>query len=136
MANPSELWLAYVLCYDQRGGGIETAFKQDSQALGTKQRNKKRFEAQQMVTQLNALAHNVLVWDKRWLSEENTQLKPIGFVQLMRDVFTTTGQLLFDEYGQLVEIRLNDADSLVKPWIRALQKLLKSQQVAVNLGKT
>ena len=136
LAKPSELWLAYVLCYDQRGGGVETAFKQDSQALGTKQRNKKRFEAQQMVTQLNALAHNVLVWAKRWLTEDNTQLKPIGFVRLMRDVFTTTGQLLFDEYGQLVEIRLNDADSIVRPWIQALRQLLKSQQVAVNLGKT
>ena len=34
LAKPSELWLAYVLCYDQRGGGVETAFKQDSQALG------------------------------------------------------------------------------------------------------
>ena len=89
-----------------------------------------------MVTQLNALAHNVLVWAKRWLTEDNTQLKPIGFVRLMRDVFTTTGQLLFDEYGQLVEIRLNDADSIVRPWIQALQQLLKSQQVAVNLGKT
>ena len=136
LSDPAELWLAYVLCYDQRGGGVETSFKQDNQALGNRKRNKKRFEAQQMLTQLNVLAHNVLVWAKRWLTNENPELKPIGFVRLMRDVFTTTGQLLFDQLGRLVEIRLNAADTLVRPWLYALRQLLKSQHVAVNLGKT
>ena len=136
LADPAELWLAYVLCYDQRGGGVETSFKQDSQALGAKQRNKKRFEAQQMITQLNALAHNVLIWAKRWLIKESPELEPIRFVRLMRDVFTTTGQLLFDELGRLVEIRLNAADSLVRPWLHGLRQLLETQHVAVNLDKT
>lgn len=134
--NLCELWLAYVRCYDQRGGGVETSFKQDNQALGNKKRNKKRFQAQQMLTQLNALAHNVLVWTKRWLSEDAPALKHIGFLRLMRDVFNTTGQLFFNSQGQLTEIRLNAADSLVRPWIPRLYLLLKSQHVAVNLGKT
>jgi hypothetical protein len=131
----SQLWLAYVYAYDQRGGGVETSFKQDYQALGIRQRNKKRFEAQQMLTQLNALAHNILVWARGWLIEAQPNLKPVGFVRLMRDVFTTTGQLCFDA-GRLIEIRLNDADSLVRPWIHGLSKLLESEHVAVNLGKT
>lgn len=134
--NLCDLWLAYVRCYDQRGGGVETSFKQDNQALGTKKRNKKRFQAQQMLTQLNALAHNVLVWAKRWLTADTPAFKPIGFVRLIRDVFTTTGQLLFNPQGQLTEIRLNAADTLVKPWVHRLALLLESQQVAVNLGKT
>lgn len=133
---PHQLWLAYVYCYDQRGGGVETSFKQDNQALGIKKRNKKRFEAQQMLTQLNALAHNVLVWAKRWLTTENDAVKPIGFVRLMRDVLTATGELFFDSAGQLCEIRLNEADTLIKPWVHSLSQLLKSQHVAVNLGKT
>jgi hypothetical protein len=128
--------LAYVYCYDQRGGGVETWFKPDNQALGIRKRNKKCFEAQQMLTQLNALAHNVLVWAKGWLIQDSPELKPIGFVRLMRDVFTTTGQLFFDAAGRLVEIRLNDADTLVRPWIHGLSKLLKSEHVVVNLGKT
>lgn len=131
----SELWLAYVRCYDQRGGGVETSFKQDSQALGTKKRNKKRFQAQQMLTQLNALAHNVLVWAKGWLTPEAPKLKPLGFVRLMRDVFTTTGQLYFDAYGRLLEIRLNAADTLVRPWIYGLSQLLKSERIVVNLDQ-
>jgi hypothetical protein len=35
--------------YDQRGGGVETAIKDDKQGLGITKRNKKRFEAQQMI---------------------------------------------------------------------------------------
>jgi hypothetical protein len=136
LADFTQLWLAYVYAYDQRGGGVETSFKQDYQALGIRQRNKKRFEAQQMLTQLNALAHNILVWAKGWLIEALPNLKPVGFVRLMRDVFTTTGQLCFDAAGRLIEIRLNDADSLVRPWIRGLAQLLQSEHVAVNLGKT
>lgn len=135
-ADCSALWLTYVHCYDQRGGGVETSFKQDSQALGSKKRNKKRFHAQQMLTQLNALAHNVLVWAKRWLMIETPALKPIGFVRLMRDVFTTTGQLYFDAQGRLMEIRLNADDTLVRPWVQSLSQLLLSEHVAVNLGKT
>lgn len=134
--EPSELWLAYVLCYDQRGGGVETAFKQDNQALGIKKRNKKRFEAQQMLTQLNALAHNVLVWSKAWLTEDNPQLKQGGFVRLMRDVFNTLGQLIFDGAGRLVEIRLNAADTVVRPWIHGLEQLLKLLHIDVNLAET
>lgn len=57
--DPAELWLAYAYGYDQRGGGVETSFKQDNQALKIKKRNKKRFEAQPVLTQLEVLAHNV-----------------------------------------------------------------------------
>lgn len=56
-------------------------------------------------------------------------------MRLMRDVFTTAGQLLFDELGHLVEIRSNAAVSLVKPRLHGLQQLLKPLHVAVNLDK-
>jgi len=41
-ADPAIVLLAYVTFYDQRGGGIETAFKGDKQGLGLTKRNKKR----------------------------------------------------------------------------------------------
>ena len=134
--NLCDLWLAYVCCYDQRGGGVEISFKQDNQAMGIKKRNKERFHPQQMLTQLNALARNVLVWAKRWLTADTPALNPIGFVRLIRDVFTTTGQLYFNSHGQLIEIRLNAVDTLVRTWVQELPLLLKSLHVAVNLGKT
>jgi hypothetical protein len=54
-----------VTCDDQRGGGIETSLKGDKQGLGLTTRNKKRFEAQQMLL-LGSLAHTVVVWARRW----------------------------------------------------------------------
>ena len=54
--------LAYVHMYDDRGGGVETAFKDDKQGLGLTKRSKKRFAAQQMVVLFGTLAHNLIVW--------------------------------------------------------------------------
>ena len=59
--------MAYVYFYDQRGGGVETAFKEDKDGLGLCRRSKKRFAAQQMVVYLNTMAHNVLHWARNWL---------------------------------------------------------------------
>ncbi len=61
MTDDARVLLAYVYFYDQRGGGVETAIKNDKQGLGITKRNKKRFAAQQMVMLLNVLAHNGLV---------------------------------------------------------------------------
>ena len=68
-SDPQASALAYVALYDQRGGGVETTCKEDKQGLGITKRRKKRFAAQQVVVALGALAHNVLVWAKRWLHE-------------------------------------------------------------------
>lgn len=66
--NPHAVRLAYVRFYDQRGRGVETAIKQDKQGLHTPKRNKKRFEAQQILSALELLAHNVLLWARGWLA--------------------------------------------------------------------
>jgi len=56
--------LAYAYLYDKRGGTIEIEFKEDKQGFGLTKRNKKRYEAQQMIVLLSALAHNVVVWSR------------------------------------------------------------------------
>jgi hypothetical protein len=68
-ADLAAVLLAYVYLYDQRGGGVETSFKGDHQGLGSTKRSKKRFEAQQMVMLLGTLAHNVVIWARRWLTQ-------------------------------------------------------------------
>src|SRR5207237_1345935 len=78
--------LAYVYFYDQRGGGVETAIKDDKQGLGITKRNKKRFEAQQMVTQLNALAHNTIVWARQWLTPYVPRVRGRGSMRCVRAV--------------------------------------------------
>src|SRR3954447_21133100 len=70
--------LAYVYLYDQRGGGVETTFKEDKQGRGLTKRNKQRFEAQQMVVALGTLAHNILIWARAWLATHVPRLQRFG----------------------------------------------------------
>src|SRR5207245_2743628 len=72
--DPTSVLLAYLCFYDQRGGGVETSFKGDKQGLGIGKRSKKRFAAQQMVVLLGSLAHNVIVWARRWLASPALQI--------------------------------------------------------------
>lgn len=128
--------LAYAHFYDQRGGGVETAIKDDKQGLGITKRNKKRFEAQQMVMLLNVLAHNVLIWARRWLAPNAHKLAHYGLLRLVRDVFHISGCIQRDTQGRIVQILLNQASPLARDLVFALQALLQPAHVAVILGET
>jgi hypothetical protein len=127
--------LAYVYLYDQRGGGVETEIKADKQGLGTAKRNKRRFEAQQMLIQLEALAHNTLIWARGWLQTECPRIAGYGIQRLVRDVFTITGCIILNEANQIVRIILNRLDPLARLLCASLASLLKGH-VAVTLGET
>ncbi len=128
--------LAYVYFYDQRGGGVETALKDDKQGLGITKRNKKRFEAQQMVMMLNVLAHNVLVWARGWLATALPQIQRYGLLRLVRDVWHISGFVERDGHGHLTRIVLNQLAPLARGLGMALQQLLAPTQVVINLGQT
>ena len=53
--------------YDGRSGVPESVFSQDNQGLGMRKRRKRSFVAQQMLTLLNQLAHNLIRWMQKWL---------------------------------------------------------------------
>ena len=53
--------------YDGRSGVPESTFCQDNQGLGMRKRRKRSFVAQQMLTLLNQLAHNLIRWMQEWL---------------------------------------------------------------------
>ncbi|MCK6627726.1 MAG: hypothetical protein L6R45_21405 [Anaerolineae bacterium] len=89
--DPLTTLLAYVYFYDHRGGGIEIGLKQDKQGLGVTKRNKKSFPAQQMLTQLNTLAHNLLIWAREWLAQRCQPVAIFGLVRLIRDVLCLNG---------------------------------------------
>jgi hypothetical protein len=133
-ADPVAVLAAYVTFYDQRGGGIETSFKGDKQGLGLTKRSKKRFEAQHMLVLLGSLAHNVVVWARRWLNSPRVQ--HCGMLRMVRDVFHVSGLLRFDASGSVVEIVLNQQACLAHSFIRPLQALLAPLSVVVNLGET
>jgi hypothetical protein len=133
--DPVAVLYAYVYFYDLRGGGVETEIKEDKQGLGTTKRNKKRFAAQQMVLQLEALAHNVTMWARQWLAPLCPQVAAFGIPRLVRDVFRMHGKIILNRFGQVVHIVLNEADPLAAKLRPALAALLLHQHVAVTLGE-
>ena len=133
-ADPVAVLLAYVTFYDQRGGGIETSLKGDKQGLGLTKRNKKRFEAQHMLTLLGSLAHNVVVWARQWLT--SPQIQRYGILRMVRDVFHISGLLRFDAFTHVVEIVLNQDARLARSLIRPLRELLTPLHIVVSLGET
>jgi hypothetical protein len=134
--DPTAVLLAYVQFYDQRGGGVEVEIKEDKQGLGTTKRNKKRFAAQQMVIQLEALAHNTLVWARQWLTPHWPNIARYGMLRLVRDVFHMNGLILLDHKAQVFQIILNQADPLARKLCAGFAALLAQQQLAVILGET
>jgi hypothetical protein len=60
---------ATVRDYDGRSGVPESTFCQDNQGLGNRKRRKRGFVAQQMLTLLNQLAHNLIRWMQNWLTK-------------------------------------------------------------------
>jgi hypothetical protein len=128
--------LAYVHAYDARGGGVETSLKADKQGLGLSKRNKKRFEAQQMVTMLSTLAHNIVIWARGWFVGKQPKLARYGIVRFVRDIFHMSGRILFDVVGHIVEIVLNQAAPLVRMLADAIRPLLAQAHIAITLGET
>ncbi len=55
--------------YDARGGVPESSFCQSNQGLAQRKRRKHKFVAQQMLTLLSQLAHNLVIWLKRWTTD-------------------------------------------------------------------
>lgn len=100
--------------YDLRAGGVETSFKEAKQGLGIHKRNKKSFEAQEMLMLLSQLAQNLIVWTKDSLAINMPKLKEFGMLRMVRDVFQILGQLKFDTHGNLAEVALNESNSLAK----------------------
>ena len=138
-ADPATVLLAYVSFYDQRGGGVEASFKGDKQGLGLNKRSKKRFEAQQMMTLLGSLAHNVVLWAQHWLTTPPASASPLqhyGTLRMVRDVFHIAGFLVTDATGHIVQIVLNQAAPLASLLVESFQQLLAPGHVAIHLGQT
>jgi len=128
--------VAYARLYDGRGGAVEIELKESKQGIGLTKRNKKRYAAQQMVMLLGTLAHNVVVWAKRWLIADAPKLKRYGVPRLVRDVLQVSGFLELEATGVIKRIVMNGASALARHCIKSLRALLKREHVSVILGET
>ena len=135
LADPAAVLLAYVYFYDQRGGGVEIEIKEDKQGLGSRKRNKKRFPAQEIVAQLEALAHNLIVWARAWFTPQWHKVAHWGILRLVRDVFHINGIIRFDHRTRIKQIILNQRDPLAQHVSECLAAILAKEQVNVILGE-
>jgi hypothetical protein len=134
--DPRAVALAYAKLYDRRGGTVEVEIKEGKQGLGITRRSKKKFAAQQMVMLLGALAHNVLVWSRRWLMPAAPRLASYGALRLVRDVLGIGGLVEFDQKGAATRIVLNKGAPQVSCCLaEAFRSLLKPQRIAVDVGQ-
>lgn len=131
---------AFLHFYDQRGGGIESSFGQDKSGLGITKRHKKRFEAQRLLMLLGTLAHNLLIWARRWLAQSSPhhahRLQQYGIKRMVRDLAHISGSLTFDAHGRLQGLALSSAGSLSKLLLLPLRQLLAPSSIVVTLDKT
>lgn len=121
-AIPSESIWWPVYGYDLRAGGVETSFKEAKQGLGVHKRNKKSFEAQEMLMLLSQLAQNLIVWARNSLALSMPKLKKFGMLRMVRDTFQIMGQLKFDSQGNLTEVTLNESNPLAKAFNSGLAR--------------
>ncbi len=132
--EPELVALSYAQLYDKRAGAVEIELKEDKQGVGLTKRRKKRAAAQQMIVLLNALAHNVLMWARGWLSAAEPKARRYGVLRLVRDVCSVSGLLEVDERGGIKSVFLNRGSTLARLLVGAFRSMLETQGIAVELA--
>ena len=88
-----------------------------------------------MVVLLSALAHNVVVWSRGWLSEVS-KIGRQGVLRMVRDVYQVCGFVEVGAKNVIRRIVLNGAAAWARRCANPLRALLKQQHVRVSLGET
>ena len=127
--------LAALYAYDRRSGAAETTIKGSKQGLGLTKRNKKRFEAQEMLVLLAQLAYNLISWTRNGLAAQSSPLARWGMLRMVRDAFHITGRIEFNSEGHIRQITLNQAHNLAEIFIKALSPFLARDGTSVILGQ-
>jgi hypothetical protein len=134
-ATEPELLSAILKAYNLRSGSVETSFKNSKQGLGIGKRNKKSFHAQHMLIMLAQLAYNITTWVRSELAKHKPEMKHFGMLRMIRDAFSITGKLQFDENGNLVLIVLNKAHALAKIFYETWRSAFARDDLSLILGE-
>jgi len=118
--------------YDSRAG-MEAELKSDKRGLGLAGLRKHRLAAQKLVVLLMGLAHNVLVWSRRWLAQRTPRLGAYGIVRLIGEVWAVPGRVKLTA-EEVVRVRLQRSHPRARDMTAALQPLLTASQTLGYLG--
>ena len=150
---------ATVADYDSRSGVPESSFCQDNQGLSMRKRRKRSFVAQQMLTLLSQLAHNLIRWMQNWMidaveqstppDDEDTAyenkayedkavvvkfLKERGIKRFVRQILSLSGKVIM-KGERVVGIILNPLYPLISRIKTAFEALLKPFRIYVSLDE-
>ena len=78
--------------YDDRAG-MEADLEGDKQGLALGVIRKQWFGVQQVVVLLVGLAHNLLLWSRRWLAKTAPRVSECGIVRLIHEVWAVPGRV-------------------------------------------
>jgi hypothetical protein len=78
----------------------------------------------------------VVVWAKRWLSDDAPKLKRYGVQRMVRDVLAVSGFLELGKGERVKRVVLNSGSALGRACANALRVLLEAEHVRVTLGET
>ena len=142
-----------LLEYDRRSGVPENSFSQDYQALSLRKYRKAGFIAQQVLLLLFQLAHNLMIWMKKWVikavevpqdASEKTQnahrkatkmLEERGLKRLRRDILAIPGKVCIEQGTKVVSIRVNPLYPLIHLVTTATKALFKQYEILVLMDK-
>ena len=94
---------------------------------------KRKLAAQQVVVLLVGLAHNVLIWARRWLGEQAPRLARLGIVRLVREVWAVPGRIKLAG-TEVRRVRLNRDHPRARDLVHGFRQLLPPSQTLARLG--
>jgi hypothetical protein len=107
--------------YDDRAA-MEADLKNDKRGLGLGVLRKRKLPAQRLVVLLGQLAHNVLIWARRWLAEKAPRLSRFGIVRLVQEVWAVPGRVKLTATG-VTRVRLRPEHPRARDVCRGLRSL-------------
>ena len=131
--TPLRRLAAIVDAYDLRGGGVEATIRGSKQGLGLRQRNKRRFAAQEMLVLLAQLAYNLVAWVRNLLAAQRPAFQHFGTLRMVRDVLHIAGTVQIGVPECIPKIRLNKSHHLAKPLLEALRPFLARDGIQLIL---
>jgi hypothetical protein len=100
--------------YDGRGA-MEVDIRGDKRGLGIEKRRKKNFHAQEALVLLAQLAHNLIVWFKRWFLGGTAAAK-LGMERLIGEVMRIPAEARVGRRGTKLRLKL----PTLHPWAKAV----------------
>jgi hypothetical protein len=120
--------------YDDRATIESASFRGDKQGLKLIKRRKASLYGQEMLILLAQLVHNLVVWAREWLSEEEPRLREFGIKVWVRDLFRMPGRIKF-KAGQIVKVQLRRSHQYARRFFEAFYHFFAKSEIRLFLDE-